>query len=216
MPVAAKPEKKKCAPCGYDSIKLEDEKPVVPEVIPIEPTLPGATLDDIDALKNELRDFKNTLIALSDKVEKHFTDTDANFKTIEQNMQFLDARLKEHSKKIDKNTSDIAGLRRELELLKQQMADQLAKVGSKIDGLGGTDLSGALGALEEQIKNAGGLNIGDRWRLRFQDNENKDIFLQDRNLKGYYRFRTTKCDRVVPGAKCNPCCRDEGECNSDE
>lgn len=70
------------------------------------------------------------------------------------------------------------------------------------------DMSGALGALEEQIKEAGGLNIGDRWRLRFKDDSNKDLFLQDRKKKGYYRFRTTGCDRIVLGKKCTPCCED--------
>jgi len=74
-------------------------------------------------------------------------------------------------------------------------------------------MDGILAALEEQIENNKGLNIGARWRLRFKDDENKDLFLQDRKKKGYYRFRTTKCDRIVPGCKVDPCC---GECDPNE
>jgi hypothetical protein len=48
-------------------------------------------------------------------------------------------------------------------------------------GLGVQDFTGVLGALENEIRNAGGINIGDRWRLRFKDDANKDIFLQDRS-----------------------------------
>jgi len=76
-------------------------------------------------------------------------------------------------------------------------------------GLGVKDLSGVLGALEAEIKQQGGINIGDRWRLRFKDDANKDIFLQDRQQKGYYRFRTTKCDRLVKSAKVNCNCVDK-------
>ena len=92
MPAAPKPEKK--CPCGYDSIKLEDEVPVVPEVKPIEPPmLPGATLDDLDALKKDLDGFRNTMITLNETVSKHISDTDNNFKTIEKNMQFLAGQI---------------------------------------------------------------------------------------------------------------------------
>ena len=97
---------------------------------------------------------------------------------------------------------------REIDLLKSQFEDGMNKVGSELEGMGQTDLTGVLAAMEEQIKEKGGINIGDRWRLRFKDDCNKDLFLQDRAKKGYYRFRTTKCDRIVPGVKCNPRCCD--------
>ena len=88
------------------------------------------------------------------------------------------------------------------------MDSAVKKIGADIDGLDNTDLSGVLGALEEQIKLKGGLKIGERWTLRFKNDSNKDLFLQDREKKGYYRFRTTACDRIVPGIKCNPNCCD--------
>jgi hypothetical protein len=81
------------------------------------------------------------------------------------------------------------------------------------------DLKGALGnistgnteeeilaALENQIQLRGGLNIGDRWRLRFKSGSNNDLFLQDKLNKGYYRFRTTNCNNVVDGVKTNAAC----------
>ena len=54
-----------------------------------------------------------------------------------------------------------------------------------------------LSTIEAAIKERGGLNIGDRWRLRFKDDSNKDFFIQDRLKKGYYRFKTTGCDQIV-------------------
>ena len=51
------------------------------------------------------------------------------------------------------------------------------KVGAQMDGLKNVDLSQVLPTLEQQIREAGGLNIGDRWRLRFKDDNNKDLYL---------------------------------------
>jgi len=97
-------------------------------------------------------------------------------------------------------------MRKELALLKDELMNAINKVGASIPGE--VDMDGVLGALEDQIAEAGGLNFGDRWRLRFKDDSNKDFFLHDKTGKGYYRFRTTGCDRIVKGTKCNPCCCD--------
>lgn len=110
-----------------------------------------------------------------------------------------------HDSKISKNTADIRELRREMDLMKSEFEQMLNEIGSSINDLGNVEFDG-LGALEDQIKNAGGLNIGDRWRLRFKDGDNKDFFIQDRQKKGYYRFRTTGCDHVVQGVNVSDCC----------
>jgi hypothetical protein len=81
-------------------------------------------------------------------------------------------------------------------LMKSEFERMLNEVGADVSRLGSVELD-SLGALEDQIKEAGGLNIGDRWKLRFKDDSNKDFFIQDTKKKGYYRFRTTGCDHVV-------------------
>mgnify|MGYP006875439328 FL=1 len=108
--------------------------------------------------------------------------------------------------KIAKNTQDIKELRREMDLMRQEFENMLRDVGATVEKLGNVEFDG-LGALEDQIKESGGLNIGDRWRLRFKDGSNKDFFIQDRQKKGYYRFRTTGCDHVVTGCNVDPCCK---------
>ena len=96
-----------------------------------------------------------------------------------------------------------------MDLMKSDFERMLNDVGARLDTVGQIEFDG-LGALEDQIKEAGGLNIGDRWRLRFKDGSNKDFFIQDRVKKGYYRFRTTGCDHVVQGCNIDPdcCCCD--------
>lgn len=133
-------------------------------------------------------------------------NTDNNFQKVQQNMKFLATQIAKNSKNIQQNTNDISQLRKEMDLMREELRLAIAEVGSQIPG--DVDLSGVLAALEEQIAANKGLNIGARWRLRFKDDENKDLFLQDRQKKGYYRFRTTKCARLVPGLKCDPRCCD--------
>jgi hypothetical protein len=123
-------------------------------------------------------------------------------------MKFLATQIAKNTKDIRKNQEDIIDIRNQFGLLRKEFEDKFNQVGSALDGIGEVDMDGVLGALEKQIKEKKGLNIGDRWRLRFKDDENKDLFLQDRKKKGYYRFRTTGCDRMVRGIKCNPGCCD--------
>ena len=80
-----------------------------------------------------------------------------------------------------------------------------------MDGIGNVNYDEILKGLEEKIHENKGLNFGPRWRLRFKDDDNKDFYLQDRKSKGYYRFRTTKCNRLVQGVKCGPetCCSED-------
>jgi uncharacterized coiled-coil protein SlyX len=128
--------------------------------------------------------------------------------TLQGNLKILEEKLMAQDIKINKNSQDIKELRRDIDLMKSEFERMLNEVGSKMDQLGNVEFDG-LGALEDQIKAAGGLNIGDRWRLRFKDGDNKDFFIQDRQKKGYYRFRTTGCDHVVQGCNVDPCCCDK-------
>jgi hypothetical protein len=128
--------------------------------------------------------------------------------TIVSNMGALEQTLNNHDNRIDRNTDEIKALKEALAKLESEMMQLLSKVGADVRRAGQVNWSDALMTLENQIKQAGGLNIGDRWRLRFKDDSNKDLFLQDRSKKGYYRFRTTNCDHIVKGVKCNDCCQD--------
>lgn len=92
-----------------------------------------------------------------------------------------------------------------MDLMKSDFEGMLNEIGSELDKVGAVEFDG-LGALEDQISEAGGLNIGNRWRLRFKEGNNKDFFIQDREKKGYYRFRTTGCDHVVQGVNVDSCC----------
>ena len=203
LPAAEKKEEKPCE-C-FEKIELSDEEEK-PETLPEPPIEVGASLEDIDFLKGELANTNKNLRDLLDRFEANLELNANNFKTIQNNMKFLDEKLNEHELKINKNTEDIKMIRRELEILKGELMDAINKVGSSIPGE--PDMDGVLGALEDQIKEAGGLNFGDRWRLRFKDDSNKDFFIHDKKGKGYYRFRTTGCDRIVKGIKCDPCCCD--------
>lgn len=126
--------------------------------------------------------------------------------TIVSNLGTLEETIQGHDVRIERNTGDIKMLREELAKLRSELMILISRVGSEIKKVGNVDWSGALGSLEDQIEAAGGLNIGNRWRIRFKDDENKDFFIQDKSKKGYYRFRTTGCDNIVKGIKCNPCC----------
>ena len=128
--------------------------------------------------------------------------------TIVSNMGALEQTLNNHDNRIDRNTDEIKALKEALAKLESEMMQLLSKVGADVRRAGQVNWSDALMTLENQIKQAGGLNIGDRWRLRFKDDSNKDLFLQDRSKKGYYRFRTTNFDHIVKGVKCNDCCQD--------
>ena len=119
----------------------------------------------------------------------------------------MEEKMMAQDMRINKNAKDISDLQKDMDLMKSDFEAMLNKIGNEMEGLRNVEFSG-LGALEDQIKEAGGLNIGDRWRLRFKDGSNKDFFIQDRAKKGYYRFRTTGCDHVVEGCNVDPCCRD--------
>jgi uncharacterized coiled-coil protein SlyX len=100
-------------------------------------------------------------------------------RTLQDNLRILEEKLAGQDLKINQNTQGLNDLRMEMDLMKSDFERMLNEVGSQMEGLGQVEFDG-LGALEDQIKDAGGLNIGDRWRLRFKDGCNKDFFIQDR------------------------------------
>jgi hypothetical protein len=75
--------------------------------------------------------------------------------------------LNEHLFLINQNTQDINDLKKNMGLMQSSLANMIKKVGSQMDSIKNVDLSQVLPVLEQQIKDAGGLNIGERWRLRF-------------------------------------------------
>ena len=86
----------------------------------------------------------------------------------------LEEKLLAQDARVTKNTQDIRDLLRELQLMRSEFEQMINEVGNVEPGMGN------LGDLEDEIKSAGGLNIGDRWRLRFKEGDNKDFFIQDR------------------------------------
>ena len=86
----------------------------------------------------------------------------------------LEEKLLDQDARVTKNTQDIRDLLRELQLMRSEFEQMINEVGNVEPGMGN------LGDLEDEIKSAGGLNIGDRWRLRFKEGDNKDFFIQDR------------------------------------
>jgi hypothetical protein len=75
--------------------------------------------------------------------------------------------LNEHLFLINQNTQDINDLKKNMGLMQSSLGNMIKKVGSQMDSIKNVDLSQVLPVLEQQIKDAGGLNIGERWRLRF-------------------------------------------------
>lgn len=82
-------------------------------------------------------------------------------------MKSLEKQLNEHLVLINQNTQDINDLKKNMGLMQSSLANMIKKVGSQMDSIKNVDLSQVLPVLEQQIKDAGGLNIGERWRLRF-------------------------------------------------
>lgn len=200
------PKEECCEPCckpKFDRVELSDDEEEEPLPAP-EPFL-GVEQDEFDLLKDSVFGIRDALQSLEDRMTMNNEQITQNMITLQNNLKMLDDKLMIHDQKINKNTADIRDLRREMDLMKSEFENMLNEIGSSIDELGNVEFDG-LGALEDQIKNAGGLNIGDRWRLRFKDGDNKDFFIQDRQKKGYYRFRTTGCDHVVQGVNVDDCC----------
>lgn len=82
-------------------------------------------------------------------------------------MKSLEKQLNEHLVLINQNTQDINDLKKNMGLMQSSLGNMIKKVGSQMDSIKNVDLSQVLPVLEQQIKDAGGLNIGERWRLRF-------------------------------------------------
>jgi hypothetical protein len=82
-------------------------------------------------------------------------------------LKSLEKQLNEHLVLINQNTQDINDLKKNMGLMQSSLANMIKKVGSQMDSIKNVDLSQVLPVLEQQIKDAGGLNIGERWRLRF-------------------------------------------------
>ncbi len=97
---------------------------------------------------------------------------------LQSNIRLLEEKLLAQNAVIEKNSIEIRELRREMALMKSEFERMLNEVGADVNRLGNVETA-SLGALEDQIKEAGGLNIGDRWKLRFKDDSNKDFFIQD-------------------------------------
>jgi hypothetical protein len=185
-----------------DPVELSDDEPeIIPEVV-VEPPFVGVMPEELDTLKNEIFVVQNQLKDFMESVLTNKEMVKANFLTIGENMKFLADQLNGLDGRITDNADEIKLVREEFELTRQDLMNKINQLGAAIPG--DIDMSGILGALEDQIKESGGLNFGDRWRLRFKDDCNKDLFLQDREKKGYYRFRTTCNDRLVDSTKCIP------------
>lgn len=142
-------------PCQcYESIDLSDEDteediPEIPEVpIGVIPEV-GATEEELDVLRFKLDSLATIISKLTSKFESNQLNVENNFKKMEQNVRFLGAQIAQNTKEIAKNKSWIEDLMKEFDLLRSQLDEGLANVGSEIDGLGDTDLSGVLVALEE-------------------------------------------------------------------
>lgn len=168
----------------------------------------GIEQDEFDDLKNEFFTLRGDLTNMLSKIEENQNIVSDNMNTIVGNLKTLEETIAGQDVRIQRNTEDSKYLKEELAKLRSELMILITKVGSEIKKVGNVDWSGALGELEDQIAAQGGLNIGNRWRIRFKDDSNKDFFIQDRNKKGYYRFRTTGCDNIVKGCRANPCCCD--------
>lgn len=142
---------------------------------------------------------------MSRTFEDYRLSVDNNFQKVEQNMKFLANQIAKNSKEIQTNAVDIKDLRRDMELMRSELQNAINQIGNRPSEV---NMDGVLAALEQQIAQNKGFNIGERWRLRFKDDDNKDLYIQDKKKKGYYRFRTTGCARLVPGVKCQPGCCD--------
>lgn len=201
-----------------DNVDLSDEENTIP-VLPIAPPQPpviGVSQDEFMMMKNEVGALTNALRALTQKFNERGLTMDQRMKVLLDNLKKLELRVFANEKGVQANYDALKVIRDEINLLKSQIGLEVGKIKGAMKGMGVQDLRGVLGALESEIKNSGGINIGDRWRLRFKDDANKDIFLQDRLQKGYYRFRTTKCDRLVKSCKTNDCCCDNNGQNNCE
>jgi large subunit ribosomal protein L17 len=191
----------KCCPPVFDRVELSDDEPVPEPRIDFEV---GVEQSEFDNLKNVVFALRNQIADLEDAQKMATEVIQKNMSTLMNNLKMLEERMNEQDLKINKNAQDIKDLQRQFELMRQEFMGMLEEVGSREISLG-------LGELEDEIKAAGGLNIGDRWKLRFKDGSNKDFFIQDKQRKGYYRFRTTGCDHVVQGCNikacdCDCCC----------
>lgn len=212
--VHLKSEEPKCkAPCTepkcIDTVELSDEETEIKPLPPAPaPPVVGVTPDEFGLLQNEVGALKKALQDLNAKLNENGVTVDQKLQILLDNMKNLEQRVFNNEKGVTANRDNIKALRDEIDLLKSQLNMQVGKLKGQLKGLSAQDFTGVLGALEQEIKRAGGINIGDRWRLRFKDDANKDIFLQDRSQKGYYRFRTTKCDRLVKSCKANCNCVD--------
>jgi DNA-binding transcriptional regulator YiaG len=199
-------EEKPCCE-KFDRIELsdEDDEPEIiepPQIIPV-----GVELNEFELLKNVVFGLRTGLEDLLESTSENQKVMSQNMLTLQGNLRLLEEKMMAQDTRIVKNSQDIKEMRREMELMRSEFERMLNEVGATITGLGDREFDG-LGALEDQIKEAGGLNMGNRWRLRFKEGSNKDFFIQDREKKGYYRFRTTGCDHVVTGCNVEPCCRD--------
>lgn len=110
---------------------------------------------------------QDTITQLSAKLASFQTITKQNQQTLQDNLKSLEKQLNEHLVLINQNTQDINDLKKNMGLMQSSLANMIKKVGSQMDSIKNVDLSQVLPVLEQQIKDAGGLNIGERWRLRF-------------------------------------------------
>ena len=168
----------------------------------------GIEQEEFDDLKNEFFVLREDLTNMLGRIEDNQNIVTDNMNTIVSNLKTLEEGMTGHDLRIQRNADEIKGLKEEIAKLRSELMMLISKVGSDLKKVGNVDWNGALGVLEDQISAAGGLNIGNRWRIRFKDDSNKDFFIQDRNKKGYYRFRTTGCDHIVKGCRVNNCCCD--------
>lgn len=153
-------------------------------------------LEDLKALVNELEA----------RVARLESNLEQNLKLIEKNLKKLAKDIISLKEKVSVNTQNYENLLNRVMFLESQLQDYLNDLGGALGNIETFDERLILQRLEQQIEDRGGINIGDRWRIRFKDDENKDLFIQDRQKKGYYRFRTTDCNQVVEGCVTGKAC----------
>lgn len=147
------PCKKPCCveePCcpQFDRIELSDEES---EEEVIELPEPVGNTAEYDLLREAVFGIKDSLLDLETRMTQSNEVISQNMLTLQSNLKMLDDKLTVHDRNINVNTADIRDLKRDMDLLRSEFEQLLLVVGApepEFDGLG---------ALEDQIKEAGGL-----------------------------------------------------------
>jgi hypothetical protein len=226
-------EKKCCKPKPViPDVKLTDldEKIVIPEKPEVElpgwekplagPKPLGNLEPEVDLMDMQVKNILDKLVLLAARVGALEENLKGQLDKINQNFLTLEKEISSVKGMAQQNKSDIEYLSSRLDQLEISLENYLQQLKGSLGASGDATLSEEeiLLALENQISERGGLKLGPRWRLRFLNNGNNDLFLQDKLNGGYYRFRTTDCNHVVDGIVTNKdgkCAPKNCECECD-